>query len=89
MKNITLTKDPTNLQPLEYHPVKLDGKWTARMRCANVHEDDIGLLIEHDIAEDGTVTPSVECNNEDFHEKNVRLVGWQEAVKRATPGSRG
>lgn len=85
MIDITLAKNPTNLQPLEYHPVKLDGKWTARMRCGNVHQDDIGLLSLHTIATDGTVTPSVECAYDecDFHPNHVRLVGWTEAIKRA------
>ena len=37
-----------------------------------------GLLTDHDIAADGTVTPSVVCTEEDcgFHDW-VKLVGWE------------
>ncbi len=77
-----LAKDPTDLQPLEWSPVRLDGRWTARMRCRNVHTDDIGLLSLHTISEDGLVDPSVECTEGDFHEQNVRLVGWKEEIAR-------
>jgi hypothetical protein len=36
-------------------------------------------MLDHDVAPDGTVTPSVECAKEgcSFHE-NVRLLGWAE-----------
>lgn len=49
-------------------------RWTARIEDPNGH----ALLLDHEIADDGTVTPSVECPIEGcgFHE-NVRLIGWR------------
>jgi len=43
------------------------------LKCPNGH---IGVL-DHEIAEDGTVTPSVMCDREgcDFHEM-IRLLDW-------------
>ena len=88
MFDVVQAKDPLDLQPLEYHAIKMDGKWTARMMCANQHEDNIGILSLHEIADNGTVSPSVECAIDecDFHEEHVRLVGWQEAIRKADPG---
>ncbi len=84
--DVPLAANGADLQPLEWSPVRLDGRWTARMHCKNVHEDDIGLLSLHTISEDGTVDPSVECMHGDFHcdfhEQNVRLVGWKEEIAR-------
>jgi hypothetical protein len=42
--------------------------------CSRAHE---GLIDEHEIAADGTVTPSVVCTESgcDFHDF-VRLEGW-------------
>lgn len=55
-------------------PAKVDGKDTARLVCPNGH---FGLLDDHAVAQDGTVSPSVQCPEEgcDFHEE-VRLEGW-------------
>lgn len=53
---------------------KADGTRTALLKCSNGH---IGSLSNHDIADDGRVTPSVVCPVEEceFHEM-VRLIGW-------------
>ena len=47
---------------------------TAGMVCPHGH---YGTLHDHEIAADGTVTPSVQCAvaNCDFHEM-IRLVDW-------------
>lgn len=47
---------------------------TASVVCSRSHD---GLIDEHEIAADGTVTPSVVCNQDgcDFHE-HIRLIGW-------------
>lgn len=34
-----------------------------------------GSLLDHQIAEDGTVSPSVDCPDCSFHE-HIRLEGW-------------
>lgn len=49
---------------------------TALFCCSNGH---IGSLSNHEIAEDGTVTPSVVCPHEgcNFHEF-IKLEGWQD-----------
>lgn len=48
---------------------------SASFTCPNGH---IGTLSDHDIAEDGSVSPSVVCPYENcgFHEF-IRLEGWQ------------
>ena len=53
---------------------KEDGTKTAWMRCPNGH---FGVLSGHEIAQDGKVTPSVQCPEEGcrFHD-NVILEGW-------------
>lgn len=50
------------------------GEEEAFMSCSNGH---VASFDDHDISEDGTVTPSVQCPVEgcDFH-KYVRLQGW-------------
>lgn len=52
------------------------GAWSASFMCPNRH---YGSLMDHEIAADGTVSPSVVCPTEgcDFHE-HVRLVGWED-----------
>ena len=42
--------------------------WIA---CPNDHQAEI----DHDIADDGTVTPSLQCYGCNFH-KNVKLENW-------------
>ncbi len=58
-------------QPLTWD---LSGRMLS-FRCANGHG---GTLPDHEVAEDGTVTPSVVCPEPscDFHE-HVRLMGWR------------
>ncbi len=65
----------SSLTPLEWTPIMSDGIWTARMTCSKGHMAGLG---DHAIAEDGKVSPSVECPAEDcgFHE-SVRLVDWK------------
>ena len=63
-----------NITPLTWRPVRTGGPATASLVCSNGHD---GLIDEHEIAEDGTVTPSVVCPHEGcgFHEY-VQLNGW-------------
>lgn len=51
-----------------------DGKLTANVKCGNGH---IASLVDHTIAADGTVTPSLDCATEgcSWH-VHARLVGW-------------
>ena len=67
--------------PLTWRPVRMpDQSFSATVVCKNGHH---GLIDEHTIAADGTVTPSVVCTGPDgkgeetcgWHE-NVRLEGW-------------
>lgn len=72
-------------EPGTWQPVRLkDGRMTATLVCPNGH---YGLLDidQHQIAEDGTVTPSCICPIEDcaFHDW-VKLAPW-EAVLRGWP----
>lgn len=52
------------------------GQKTVWFRCANGH---YGTLGNHDIAADGTVTPSVVCPEQGcvFHD-TVKLEGWMD-----------
>ena len=38
---------------------------------------DLGTLAGHNIAADGTVTPSVLLSNCGFHESGIKLLGWK------------
>lgn len=59
--------------PLTWLPIKLvKDELTARVICGNKHP---GVLVEHDIANDGTVTPSLQCSECDWHE-TVKLEDW-------------
>lgn len=62
-------------EPLTWKPLTSDGKQTATLVCSEGH---YGSIPDHEIAEDGTVTPSVVCTQDDctFHE-HVKLVGWE------------
>lgn len=65
----------------EYKPGTWKGIKTAKGRQASFTCPDCGLLgslINHEVASDGTVTPSVVCpHNCGFHEF-IKLIGWQE-----------
>lgn len=56
------------------------GKWrrfhetSAAMECPRCGA--WGTLLDHSIAPDGTVSPSVECVACGFHD-HVKLVGWE------------
>jgi hypothetical protein len=56
-------------------------KQTALVCCPNGH---IASLTDHDIKDDGAVSPSVVCPHEgcDFHEF-IKLEGWKGEVKNA------
>lgn len=58
-----------------YRTAMKDGTRTAWFRCANGH---YGALTDHEVARDGTVSPSVECPEKEctFHE-TVRLEDWE------------
>lgn len=61
--------------PGTWRPAKRDGKQTAFFRCPKC--PTVGSLDgTHEVADDGTVTPSMVCPNCDFHEWIV-LDGWQ------------
>jgi hypothetical protein len=51
------------------------GKKTAFFWCPDCGA--LGNLVGHDIAADGTVTPSVLLPDCGFHETGIRLVGWE------------
>lgn len=65
--------------PLTWLPLKTQGGKSASFVCSNGHD---GTLLDHEIASDGTVTPSVVCNGIpngegcSFHEM-VKLEGWE------------
>ena len=71
--------------PLTWRPVQMPTGRSASFVCSNGHD---GTLLDHEIAADGTVTPSVVCDGIpawptrgiaaegcDFHD-HLRLVGW-------------
>lgn len=60
--------------------------WQVRLRCPGC--GTTASLEDHEIADDGTVTPSLVCQNEGcgFHE-NVQLSGWEPPVVEGTPAS--
>lgn len=74
-----------DIQPAStWLPTKGPGGLSASMVCPNGHD---GSIRAHEIAADGTVTPSVVCHGVkqgpgyvkedcDFHD-HVRLVGWE------------
>ena len=76
MKEFKLMSDPQWPGPGEWKPVQLQktGERTARLVCPDCR---CRALLDHSIATDGTVTPSVVCPTEgcNFHEM-VRLSGW-------------
>ena len=61
--------------PFTWERVTLDGVRSAAAYCVNGH---FAVLSAHEIAPDGTVTPSVVCPEDecDWHEM-VRLDGWE------------
>lgn len=63
-------------ESLTWKPSKLDGVQTATIECRNGH---YGWLSDHEIAVDGTVSPSVVCPDEQctFHEF-IKLTGWKD-----------
>lgn len=63
-------------EPLTWRPVsRSNGPVTATVTCSNNHE---GLIGEHEISAEGTVTPSVVCTFDKcgWHEY-IRLGGWE------------
>ena len=56
--------------------VMRDGVQIVKVRCP---ECAVVQALDHDIAADGTVSPSLDCSIDgcDFHE-TVRLAGWRE-----------
>ena len=59
--------------PLTWLPIKLvKNELTARVICGNGHP---GVLIEHDILDDGIVIPSLQCSECNWHE-TVKLEDW-------------
>ncbi len=64
-----------NLSAGTWQDAQSSTKRTALFKCPNGH---IGSLSGHDIAQDGTVSPSVVCPEDgcDFHEF-IKLKGWE------------
>lgn len=60
--------------PLTWLPLKDKARLSASFICPNGHD---GTLLDHTIAPDGAVSPSVVCPQEGctFHD-SVRLEGW-------------
>lgn len=71
--------------PLTWRPLRISlntklDKRSASIVCSNGH---YGILVDHDIDENGVVTPSVVCSEHgcNFHDY-VKLVGWKESKGR-------
>ena len=64
------------LPPGKYAPLMADGKLTARVACPLC---GLTAILDHEIAADGTVTPSLLCSQAGcgFHEMVV-LEAWAE-----------
>lgn len=62
-------------KPGEYIQVLYEGKPTARIGCPGCGQSGI---LDHEIADDGTVTPSIQCPGDDcgYHETGCVLTGW-------------
>lgn len=59
----------------EWAPLKVGDTHTAWLACPKCGQR--GTLEDHEIAADGSVTPSVMCNDGcDYHESGLLLVGW-------------
>ena len=69
-----------HLPPGTWTKVILDDKVTAKIACPNC---GYKAFLDHDIAEDGTVNPSVVCpfNGCSFHQWII-LEGWHESILR-------
>ena len=52
-----------------------DGRVSARMSCPGC--GSTGTLTLHEIDHLGNVTPSVDCEECDYHESGLVLVGWE------------
>lgn len=74
---VELRRD-NELKPGTWKPVYVDMKRTAKLACPGCGN---AAVLDHEIAPDGTVTPSVECPFEPctFHD-DVKLLGWVEVV---------
>ena len=62
----------------KWQPITSDGKKTALIYCPKCGDFKASLAGTHEIAKDGTVTPSLICGAEtcDFHE-HIKLQDWQ------------
>ena len=71
----------------EWKRITLDGQETARVTCPECKHE---AILDHEIAADGTVTPSLDCPTDGcgFHE-HVVLAGWQRKELRSVPESAG
>lgn len=74
--DITRATGPHGIDaPLQWRKCNLDGELAVHVTCSNGHES----FLDHDIDAAGNVTPSLVCMwpNCDFHESNVKLIGWE------------
>ncbi len=65
-------EDKWQKEPLTWRGVELDGKRSATVCCGNGHV----AYLDHEIAQDGTVTPSLQCPVE-----VPQVCGWHEMIK--------
>lgn len=75
---IEFTKSPnfnhTTPASWSYVILGLNGPSSAMIVCPNCHI--MGTISDHNISEDGTVTPSVICPECDFHDM-IKLLEWK------------
>lgn len=59
----------------EWKPLRSEGTHTASVRCPEC--DELATLIDHTIAPNGMISPSLQCPTKDctWH-VNARLAGW-------------
>lgn len=58
--------------PPTWTQITRDGRSLVIVTCPNGH---MAGLDDHEVADDGTVTPSLECPSCDFHD-SVKLIGY-------------
>lgn len=81
----TYVRDQLSLRPGTWRLCRRDGVLAANFICPGCGTSGgLGHGTNHEVAADGTVSPSVVCDtgNCDFHEF-IRLLGWHEAVMEA------
>lgn len=72
---ITIKRRTIPNERATWAPLRDGDKLSASLICPNGH---YGVLLDHEISNDGTVSPSVECSEEgcNFHEY-IKLEDWK------------